>query len=663
MRLSVQDRQRAVLEQMLSACTSSPDVVDDASDVWKVLIYDSSAREIIAPILRVADLRARGVTLHMMLHATRHPIPDVPAVYLVAPTKENIQRICADSAKGMYASLWVNFTSRVPRELLESLADGVAAAPAAKQSLVAAPGAIARVYDMYADFLTLEHNLFSLNLPGVYTGLTATNVSNAEVEARVNTIVDKLFCVVVTLAAVPIIRAQPGGPAQLVATLLERRIREHLIASNNIFSESAGSFSATAASRPLLIIIDRSIDLSVMLHHTWTYQALAHDTLGLKLNRVAVPMKDSTGGVPGISTPTKNRVFDLDKSDSFWAENAGLPFPMVAEAVETALQMYKQEVAELNRSAGTVGDNAIDPMTADVNDVNTANKLAAAISSIPELTKKKRMIDLHTNIATALLDQIKDRGLDGYFQVEEELLTRPSTFDVERVLALLRDVRGTPTDKLRVFLIYYMCVDSATENELSRCTSALQSAGCTDLRAYSYLKSIRAFTKSISSVPTAPLTSSTSIGSGYAASVLDTLSQVANNVNKLIISTDKALAAARVVQTLMDQKGDAEILERYLTLDPKAPKGSTTSASFAKPAKEAILFVVGPGNYIEYQNCQDHVCSIVKQEGKKSTVVPNGKTLIYGATGLCTGVEFLEQLHMNGGPKPLSAQNGAGAPT
>lgn len=493
----------------------------------------------------------------------------------------------------------------------------------------------------------------------MYQRMTAASASNSDVEDSVNAIVDSLFCTVVTLAAVPVIRAQPGGPAQMVATLLERRIREHLIASNNIFAESAGSFSASAVSRPLLVIIDRSIDLSVMLHHTWTYQALAHDTLGLKLNRVSVPVKDGTGGagVPGMSPVLKKRTFDLDKSDTFWMTNAGLPFPMVAEAVETALQKYKDEVAELNRSAGAVGENAIDPMTADANDEQTANKLAAAISSIPELTKKKRMIDLHTNIATALLDQIKDRGLDGYFQVEEELLTRPGSFDVARVLAILNDARGTPTDKLRLFLIYYLCIDSATDAELSKCLSVLQSAGCSDLRAYEYLKSIRAFTKSISRMPAAPMVSSSSIGSGYAASVLDTLSQVATNVNKLIISADKALAAARVVQTLMDQKGDPEVLEGYLTLDPRAPKGSAQSTTSSKPTKEAILFVVGPGNYIEFQNCQDHVCSTLKQEGKTSRLVPNGKTLIYGATELCTGTEFLQQLQENGGPDP-SKQNG-----
>jgi hypothetical protein len=31
--------------------------------------------------------------------------------------------------------------------------------------------------------------------------------------------------------------------------------------------------------RPLLVILDRNVDLATPLHHTWTYQALAHDVL------------------------------------------------------------------------------------------------------------------------------------------------------------------------------------------------------------------------------------------------------------------------------------------------------------------------------------------------------------------------------------------------
>lgn len=31
--------------------------------------------------------------------------------------------------------------------------------------------------------------------------------------------------------------------------------------------------------RPLLVLLDRNLDLATPLHHTWTYQALAHDVL------------------------------------------------------------------------------------------------------------------------------------------------------------------------------------------------------------------------------------------------------------------------------------------------------------------------------------------------------------------------------------------------
>ena len=38
-----------------------------------------------------------------------------------------------------------------------------------------------------------------------------------------------------------------------------------------------GSYSFSSFTRPLLVILDRNMDLATPLHHTWTYQALAHD--------------------------------------------------------------------------------------------------------------------------------------------------------------------------------------------------------------------------------------------------------------------------------------------------------------------------------------------------------------------------------------------------
>ena len=39
---------------------------------------------------------------------------------------------------------------------------------------------------------------------------------------------------------------------------------------------------------PVLILVDRDIDLASMLSHSWTYQALVHDVLDMKLNRVTL---------------------------------------------------------------------------------------------------------------------------------------------------------------------------------------------------------------------------------------------------------------------------------------------------------------------------------------------------------------------------------------
>ena len=125
---------------------------------------DQTSTDILATSLRVQDLRENGVTLHLQLHADRPALPDVPAVYFVSPTQDNVARIAKDISNGLYESYYINFTSMVPRPVLEQLAQTVARTNGGAQ--------IRQVYDQYLDYIVLQPRLFQL-LPKMHTSGSA----------------------------------------------------------------------------------------------------------------------------------------------------------------------------------------------------------------------------------------------------------------------------------------------------------------------------------------------------------------------------------------------------------------------------------------------------------------------------------------------------------
>lgn len=127
-------------------------------------------------------------------------------------------------------------------------------------------------------------------------------------------------------------------------------------------------------------------------------------------------------------------------------------------------------------------ENENDIVFSMMND-NTA-KLTSAVNSLPQLLERKRLIDMHTTIATgevlqyenwnvsynssekfrynfvsyvlAVLNTIKSRRLDTLFEFEEKIMSKTS---LDRsIIDIIDDPEyGTEEDKMRVFLIYYIC--------------------------------------------------------------------------------------------------------------------------------------------------------------------------------------------------------------
>ncbi|KAF0751724.1 hypothetical protein AaE_006280 [Aphanomyces astaci] len=127
MAVSLQDKQKDMLLRMLEFNVdggSDAANADRWGEQWKVLVYDHYCRDIISPILKLHELRKKGVTLHMLLENDREEIPDVPAIYFVQPTTANLERIIQDSTKELYSAMHLNFATPIPRDKLETFAKG-----------------------------------------------------------------------------------------------------------------------------------------------------------------------------------------------------------------------------------------------------------------------------------------------------------------------------------------------------------------------------------------------------------------------------------------------------------------------------------------------------------------------------------------------------------
>ncbi|XP_049789907.1 protein sly1 homolog isoform X4 [Schistocerca nitens] len=329
---------------------------------------------------------------------------------------------------------------------------------------------------------------------------------------------------------------------------------------------------------------------------------------------------------------TRNSLFIMDATQTGHFS----PFPIVAEAIQEELEQYRSSEDEVKKLKESMGiDNESDAAFSMVSD-NTA-KLTSAVNSLPQLMEKKRLIDMHTTIATAILNCIKSRRLDTFFEFEEKIMSK-TTLD-RSIMELLADGEaGTPEDKLRLFLIYYICSHSMSEAEYDRFAVALQNAGC-DLQPLSYIKRWKAYTK-MAATHNQYVGGGTKTVSMFSKLVSQGSSFVMEGVKNLVVKRHN-LPVTRLVDELMEMKTSQET-EDFRYFDPKQlrPLDSSQIPRNRMPFQEAIVFVVGGGNYIEYQNLVDYT------KGKAGG--PTSKRVTYGSTTLSNAKQFLKQLSLLG---------------
>ncbi|ESX02296.1 Protein SLY1 [Ogataea parapolymorpha DL-1] len=637
---SLRERQIANLKRMLHLNVRSDiDLVSSTNEeelVWKVLVLDQRSTAIVSSVLRVNDLLEYGITMHSLITQKRAALPDVPVIYFVEPSAENIARIITDLENEHYADYYVNFTSSLSRSLLEEFAKKVA--------LSGKAGRIKQVFDQYLDFVVTEPNLFSLDLPNVYSQFNNPKTTESDITSIADRIANGLFAAVLTMGSVPIIRSNRGGPAELISQRLDQKLRDHVI---NTRQGASTSLQHSTADRMVLVLLDRNIDLASMFAHSWIYQCMVSDVF--KLDRNTIEIRKTLAG-----DKTEIKRLDIDPKDFFWNDNASLPFPDAVENVESELSKYTKEAREITAKTGYSSIKEIDP-----SDQRDTLHIQEAIKALPELTQRKNIIDMHMTVLTELIKELDSKNLDAFFEVEQNV-GNPAT--QKRFLELLKAQTKSDNheDKLRTYIMLTLTSD-LPKSFCDECEKALEELHC-DLTPLKYIKQVKELTKlSSMNLSEAYLNTESSASSGNKGALFSNLSSklmgLTEGSSKLsegfgslisglknLLPEKKNLPVTNIVESIMSpanaNQESLKMTDDYLYFDPNLTRGSHSKPPKRSSYNEAMVFIVGGCNYLEYSNLQDW-CNRVNETAGISGAPQ--KLVCYGSTEIVTAEKFLKE--------------------
>eukprot|EP01012_Entosiphon_sulcatum_P003256 TRINITY_DN10974_c0_g1_i1.p1 TRINITY_DN10974_c0_g1~~TRINITY_DN10974_c0_g1_i1.p1 ORF type:complete len:560 (+),score=123.46 TRINITY_DN10974_c0_g1_i1:1547-3226(+) len=404
-------------------------MVEDVKGL-KALLLDDETLGIVGLVYRKSTILEKEVFLMDRLRrADRGVMRHLKCIIYTRPTAENAALIAAELRVPKYSSYHIYFSNIASTDLLETIA------AADDQELVQG------VFEYYGDFYAINPDLFTLNIPSL------RDITPPKCDPRLlDRIGSGLASVLLTMKRKPCIRYQANSEiCDTLANYMKKRIEK----------ESA-LFDFRRRDDTLLLIIDRREDAVTPLLTPWTYQAMAHELLGITNNRVLLSKEPSVP--PQAGQAADNEVALSCSQDTFFEKNMYSNWGDLVTAVQSFVNDYQQKKQ-------------------NVKEGDTLEDLRHRMAELPEFLKAQGVVTRHVQLVSAMQEAIKNRHLLDVSALEQDLACnddhRGQLEQLDQILA--RDIE--PMDCLRLVLLYALRYETDGNNQLARLKAELVRKG------------------------------------------------------------------------------------------------------------------------------------------------------------------------------------------
>lgn len=287
---------------------------------------------------------------------------------------------------------------------------------------------IQSVKEVFMEFISENGNTFSFSqLPAVISG---------KEQMGQGAVSEKLFSVLMALKIFPnVLHSSGSSRCQMIASAVFRKVGE-IISDPDVEQDSRHPDH-------YLLVLDRDEDLLSPLLLPWNYQAMLYEYLDYSKGEVRPQARTSFDPLDREAglLMDKDDVFNLNEDhDPLFEEMMDFQYSLAVKTATQHLEMVQKASKQAKKLDGDL------------------QSMQDVLDKIPEIEKRKKMVDKHFTLIEALNQELQSRDVAEMNKMEVEMTetNRPS----EEIFSRLRDYimeRGhLDVDRVRIVLVFLL---------------------------------------------------------------------------------------------------------------------------------------------------------------------------------------------------------------